>query len=146
MAGDAALGGRRVGRPPWPSAGGLAAEDQARGRAEHGEADDDGGDALAAERLDREVLGSVDAQQHDHEQEQHDDGAGVDDHLHDGQEVGLLATNSTATPNRVTTSDSAECTGLRDSTTPRAPPRQSRAADDEDDEVSPSVGARRGRS
>ena len=30
----------------------------------------------------------VDAEQHDHEQEQHDDGAGVDDHLHGGEEVG----------------------------------------------------------
>ena len=49
------------------------------------------GDPLAsAQRLDREVLGPVDAEQHDDEQEQHDDGAGVDDHLHGGEEVGLL--------------------------------------------------------
>ncbi len=36
-----------------------------------------------------QVFGLVDAEQHDHEQEQHDDGAGVDDDLHRGQEVGL---------------------------------------------------------
>ena len=36
-----------------------------------------------------QVLGLVDAEQHDHEQEQHDDGAGVDDDLHGGEEVGL---------------------------------------------------------
>ncbi len=30
----------------------------------------------------------VDAEQHDDEQEQHHDRAGVDDHLHDGHEVG----------------------------------------------------------
>ncbi len=32
----------------------------------------------------------VDAEQHDHEQEQHDDRPGVDDHLHGGEEVRLL--------------------------------------------------------
>ena len=73
-------------------AGGLAVGggDGQQRQAEHARADDPGGDALAAERLDREVLGPVDAEQHQHEQEQHDDGAGVDDHLHGGQEVGLL--------------------------------------------------------
>ena len=45
--------------------------------------------ALDRERLDRQVVGLVDAEQHDHEQEQHDDRAGVDDHLHGGEEVGL---------------------------------------------------------
>ena len=53
-------------------------------------ADRRGRRALAPERLGRELLGLVHAEQHDHEQEQHDDGAGVDDHLHGGQEVGLL--------------------------------------------------------
>ena len=51
-------------------------------------------------------LDAVDAEQHDHEQEQHHDRAGVDDDLHGGEEVGVLATNSTATPNRV--SDQAQ--------------------------------------
>ena len=37
-----------------------------------------------------QVLGLVDTEQHDHEQEQHDDRAGVDDHLHGGEEVRLL--------------------------------------------------------
>ena len=37
-----------------------------------------------------QVLLAVDAEEHDHEEEQHHDGAGVDDDLHGGQEVGLL--------------------------------------------------------
>ena len=41
----------------------------------------------ADQRLGLEVVGPVDAEQHDHEQEQHDDGAGVDDDLHGGEEV-----------------------------------------------------------
>ena len=45
--------------------------------------------ALDRDRVDAQVLGLVDAEQHDHEQEQHDDRAGVDDHLHGGEEVGL---------------------------------------------------------
>ena len=58
-------------------------------------------------------VGAVDAEQHDHEQEQHDDRAGVDDDLHGGEEVGVLsATNSTATPNSVSTRPSAAWTGL----------------------------------
>ena len=58
---------------------------------EDGETDDERRDPLtAAERLDGQVLGPVDAEEHQHEEEQDDDGAGVDDHLHRGQEVGLL--------------------------------------------------------
>ena len=57
---------------------------------EDGGGHDHGRDALAADRLHLQVLGPVDAEQHEDEQEQHDDGAGVDDHLHGGQEVGLL--------------------------------------------------------
>ena len=37
-----------------------------------------------------ERLLAVDAEQHDHEQEQHDDRAGVDDHLHRREQVRLL--------------------------------------------------------
>ena len=44
---------------------------------------------LDRQRFDLEVLGPVDAEQHDHEQEQHDDRPGVDDHLHGGEEVRL---------------------------------------------------------
>ena len=51
---------------------------------------DGGRGALADQRLDPQVVGLVDAEQHDHEQEQHDDGAGVHDDLHRGEEVGLL--------------------------------------------------------
>ncbi len=57
---------------------------------EDDEADDECSDALAGDRLDREIFGLVDPQEHEHEQEQHDDGAGVDDHLDGGEEVGLL--------------------------------------------------------
>ena len=53
-------------------------------------ADDGGRRPLAAERLGRQVFRLVDAEQHDHEEEEHDDGAGVDDDLHGGEEVGLL--------------------------------------------------------
>ena len=53
-------------------------------------AEGEGRRALADEGLGLEVLGPVDAQQHDHEQEQHHDGAGVDDDLDGGQEVGVL--------------------------------------------------------
>jgi len=31
-----------------------------------------------------DVLSAIDAEEHDHEQEEHDDGAGVDDDLHRG--------------------------------------------------------------
>ena len=55
---------------------------------------DRGERALDRERLDAQVLGAVDAEQHDHEQEQHDDRAGVDDHLHGGEEVRLHARRS----------------------------------------------------
>ena len=63
----------------------------------------------------------VDAEQHDHEQEQHDDRAGVDDHLHRRDSSASWSRNSTATLTSVMTSNSAECTGLRASTTPSAP-------------------------
>ena len=36
------------------------------------------------------IVGLVDAQQHDDEEEQHHDGPGVDDDLHGGQELGVL--------------------------------------------------------
>ena len=62
----------------------------ARSDAEQGEAGDDGEDALADERLVGEVVLAVDAEQHDHEQDQHDDGARVDDDLHGGEELGVL--------------------------------------------------------
>ena len=60
-----------------------------------------------------EVFGAIDAEQHDHEQEQHDDRTGVDDHLHCREELASWATNSTATPNSVSTRLSAAWTGLR---------------------------------
>ena len=61
---------------------------QERGQ-QRGDADA-GQDALADERLLAQVLLAVDAEQHDHEQDQHDDGAGVDDDLHGGEELGVL--------------------------------------------------------
>ena len=62
-----------------------------------------------------EVLGLVDAEQHDHEQEQHDDGAGVDDHLHGGEEVGVLGDEQHGdAEQRRRPALSAECTGLRE--------------------------------
>jgi len=45
---------------------------------------------LPRERLGLEVVELVDAEQHDHEEEQHDDRAGVDDDLHRGEEVGVF--------------------------------------------------------
>ena len=69
-----------------------------------------------------EVVGLVDAEQHDHEQEQDDDGAGVDDHLHGGEEVGVLGDEQHATPKSV--ADQAQ-RGVhrvaRAATTPSAP-------------------------
>ena len=51
---------------------------------------DRGEGALADERFEVDVLSAIDAEEHDHEQEEHDDGAGVDDDLHRGEEVGRL--------------------------------------------------------
>ena len=51
----------------------------------------DGGQPLALDRLDQRV-GGVDADQHEHEQEQHHDRAGVDDDLHDAEERACWAT------------------------------------------------------
>ena len=51
--------------------------------------DDDRRDALAAHGLDQRV-GGVDADEHQHEQEQHHDRAGVDDDLHDAEERRVL--------------------------------------------------------
>jgi hypothetical protein len=42
---------------------------------------------LALDRLDQRVRG-VDPDEHEHEEEQHHDGAGVDEDLHDAEEVG----------------------------------------------------------
>ena len=53
------------------------------------QADDEGRDALPAQGLHEGVAG-VHADEHQDEQEQHEDGAGVDDHLHGGQEGGVL--------------------------------------------------------
>ena len=68
---------------------------RARDRCEHDQTDDPAADddrqrALQLERFDLQVLGLVDAEQHDDEQEQHHDRAGVDDDLHGRQEVGVL--------------------------------------------------------
>ncbi len=51
----------------------------------HGQTDP----TLDHERVGSQVLDAVHAEQHDHEQEQHHDRAGVDDDLHGGQEVGV---------------------------------------------------------
>ncbi len=52
--------------------------------------EDHGEGTLPPQGLLGNVLLAVDAQEHDHEQEQHDDGAGVHDDLDGRQEVGLL--------------------------------------------------------
>jgi len=50
-----------------------------------GDRDADRGEgALTHERFEVDVLSAIDAEEHDHEQEEHDDGAGVDDDLHRG--------------------------------------------------------------
>jgi hypothetical protein len=71
---------------------GRAADGDEHGRergAEDAGADHDGQRPLTRDGLDAQVLGPVDTQQHDHEQEQDDDGARIDDHLHGGEERGL---------------------------------------------------------
>ncbi|MBP2476076.1 hypothetical protein JOF53_004948 [Crossiella equi] len=60
--------------------------DQQRGEADTGEG---GGQALTAQHLDHRVR-AVPADQHQHEQEQHHDRAGVDDDLHHAEERRLL--------------------------------------------------------
>ena len=107
------------GRPATTSAG---TDDAASGR-------------CTRERLDREVLGVVDAEQHDHEQEQHDDRAGVDDDLHGGQEVGLLRDEEHGDAEQG--EHEAErgvhrvaCAG----STPTAPTEHHRRGDDEDEQ------------
>ena len=63
----------------------LVEDDLAEREDEHaGEADDEeqGGPALALDRLDDRV-GRVDADEHEDEEEEHHHGAGVDEHLHD---------------------------------------------------------------
>ena len=52
--------------------------------------DDEGERPLAGKRIALQGFQPVHAQQHDDEQEEHHDGAGVDNHLHDGEEVGRL--------------------------------------------------------
>ena len=70
-----------------------------------------------------DVVGAVDAEQHDHEQEQHHDGAGVDDHLHDGQEVGLLGYEEHRDARTASAPGSARrAQGWGRRMTPRAPP------------------------
>ena len=54
-----------------------------------GDAEDRRQRPLDRQRLDAQVLRPADAEQHDHEHDQHDDRPGVDDHLHDGEEVRL---------------------------------------------------------
>ena len=75
--------------PLGVGAGGLQdpGHQQESGQERH--ADADGQRPLGAERFVEDIL-LVDAEQHDHEQEKDDDGPGVDDHLHGGQEVGAL--------------------------------------------------------
>ena len=68
----------------------AAADDDGRAdERQHTDGHDRRQRSLGGDRFGAQVLGGVDAEQHDHEQEQHDDRAGVDDHLHGGEEVGL---------------------------------------------------------
>ena len=59
-------------------------------QADHRCADHRGEGTLAGYRFNAQVFRPVDTEQHDHEQEQDDDGPRVDDHLHGGQERGVL--------------------------------------------------------
>ena len=67
----------------------LGAHDRRAEQSDEADGHHRGERPLDRDRLDREVDRLVDAEQHDHEQEQHDDRAGVHDHLHRGEEVGL---------------------------------------------------------
>src|SRR5207247_6100195 len=75
----------RAGGRPSP-AGPLEADEEEQLR-ERGDADERSEWTLASQWLDGQALGTVDTDEHDHEEEEHDDGAGVDDHLHGGEEV-----------------------------------------------------------
>ena len=65
----------------------MAGEEEQLG--EHDRAERDRDRALEAQRLGQR-LAPVDAEQHDHEDEEHDDRAGVDDHLHGRDELRVL--------------------------------------------------------
>jgi hypothetical protein len=77
---------RHRGRPCRPVR--PEGQDENPGQAEHHEGA--GQRALQREWIHGQVLLLVHSEEHDHEEEEHDDGPGVDDHLHGGQEVGPL--------------------------------------------------------
>ena len=93
-----------------------------RGDQQHreGEAEHDRRQPLPAHRLDERV-GRVDADDHQHEQEQHHDRAGVDDDLGHAEERRLLRDVEHREAIIVEARNSALCTALRDSTIPSAP-------------------------
>ena len=127
----------------WSPVMTLCAADESaptRARATRGHAEG-GGRPLSLERLDPQILGAVDAEQHDDEEEQHDDRAGVDDDLHGREEVGVLGTNSTATPNSVITRLSAAVDGIAPQHHADRAHQNDRGGDDED-ERRPSVAVR----
>ena len=88
---DVAAARRRSSAPALrraaPVAHVVAGEEQDLG--EHDHAERDRGRPLEADRVVERLL-AVDAEQHDHEQEEHDDRAGVDDDLHRGEELRVL--------------------------------------------------------
>ena len=75
-----------------PGTGGSVDGDQqcSQEQPQEGRPDHRGDRPLPDDRLHAEVLGPVHAQQHDHEQEEDDHGAGVDDDLDGSQEGGVL--------------------------------------------------------
>ena len=80
---------RRRQTRAWVDVERVASTDDRRAeQADETEAHHGGERTLQLDRFDAQVAGAVDAEQHDDEQEQHDDGPGVDDHLDDGHEVG----------------------------------------------------------
>ena len=102
--------GRRRRRGSASAAGGLGAGGPlVAGEEQHlGEQDRRRARSRPAAGTERVVqrVGAVDAEQHDHEQEQHDDRAGVDDDLHRREQVRRRCwRKNTATLTSVTTSD-----------------------------------------
>ena len=92
-----------------------------------------------------EVLFTIDAQQHHDKEDQHDDGAGVDDDLHNGEQLGAKVQEKHSDPeqrrnkaecsmHRVTRGNDPESSGKHDECThdkdrsfhdQRSPPRSS---------------------
>ncbi|KAG1647606.1 hypothetical protein GQR58_030464 [Nymphon striatum] len=81
------LGNKRLGAGS-SSVDGHRNEDDAQ--RQHARADNERGWTLPGYWFDRKVFGLVNTKQHDHEQEQHHDGAGVHDDLHRRQKLCVL--------------------------------------------------------